>query len=189
MYFNENKSIFCLTRFTEISVVLLIAEVVWSRFWALFICKGHFLPEVTAKNTLLWRMQHIDDNAWPPMSWSMEAVYLEVRLMDSSWERPRLLGDKGCWSNNPSKTPPGGQQRTIHRHPFNFLQTYFNRPKNPPLLQILLSLSSSGTCFSTCSVNNRGCYLVNIHFAQYQMCKRPFVDKESYWNKWTHHGE
>ena len=49
------------------------------------------------------------------------SVYLDVwgisvRLMYSSCERPRLLGDKGCCSNNPSRTPPGGQHGNRHAH-------------------------------------------------------------------------
>lgn len=39
---------------------------------------------------------------------------MSVGLMDSRWERPRLLGDKGCCSNNPSRTPPGGQHNQAH---------------------------------------------------------------------------
>lgn len=46
----------------------------------------------------------------------LDVSWMSVRLIDSRCERPRLLGDRGCCSNNPSRTPPGGQQRVTHTH-------------------------------------------------------------------------
>ncbi len=54
----------------------------------------------------------------------LDVWWMSVRLIDSRWERPRLLGDKGCCSNSPSRTPPGGQHRATHTHTSRFSVKY-----------------------------------------------------------------